>query len=120
MDALTPLLVIALLALVVLFVSAPLRRAHIAAEAERQDTRLADLEAAKEAKYREIREAELDHRTGHLSEADWRIIDRQLRAEAVAILRAIDDLGHPSAQGAEQRVGGEVAAAEEAGDRPGA
>jgi hypothetical protein len=94
-DALAPLLVIALLAVVVLLVSAPLRRGRAAAESERQDARLADLEAAKEAKYREIREAELDHRTGHLSEADWRLIDRQLRAEAVAILREIDDLGHP-------------------------
>ena len=40
-------------------------------EAER-----AELEAAKEAKYREIRDAELDHRTGKLSEADWRALDR--------------------------------------------
>jgi len=31
----------------------------------------AELEAAREAKYREIREAELDMRTGKLSEADW-------------------------------------------------
>ena len=33
---------------------------------------LADLEAAKEAKYREIRDAELDQRTGKLSEEDHR------------------------------------------------
>ena len=102
MDALTPLVVIGLLAVVVLVVSAPLRRGRAAAEAERQDARLADLEAAKEAKYREIREAELDHRTRHLSEADWRLIDRQLRAEAMAILREIDDLGHPGREAGER------------------
>ena len=57
-----------------------------------EDERRATLEAAKEAKYREIRDAELDHRMGKLSEADWRATDRELRAQAIEILRAIDDL----------------------------
>ena len=48
------------------------------------------LEAAKEAKYREIRDAELDYRTGKLSDEDFRALDRTLRAEAVEILRALD------------------------------
>jgi len=39
-----------------------------------------------------IREAELDMRTGKLSEADWRAQDRALRAEAVEILRRLDDV----------------------------
>jgi hypothetical protein len=90
MDVLAPVIVIVLLALVVLAVSAPLRRRTAVAEGERDSARLADLEAAKEAKYREIRDAELDYRTGKLSEADWRSIDRELRAEAMELLRAID------------------------------
>ena len=94
MDVLAPIVVIALLAIVVLIVSAPLRRGTVEADTRREDARLADLEAARDAKYGEIRDAELDLRTGHLSEADWRLIDRQLRAEAVAILRQIDELGH--------------------------
>ncbi len=53
---------------------------------------LADLEAARDAKYAEIREAELDFRTGKLSEEDWRAQDRRLRAEAVEILHALDDV----------------------------
>jgi hypothetical protein len=57
-----------------------------------EDERRATLEAAKEAKYREIRDAELDHRMGKLSEADWRATDRELRAQAIEILRALDDL----------------------------
>jgi hypothetical protein len=96
-DFLIPFVVIAILALVVLLVSAPLRREVAESTAAREDARLADLQDAKDAKYREIREAELEYRTGHLSEADWRLIDRQLRAEAVAILREIDHLGHPAA-----------------------
>ena len=52
----------------------------------------ATLEAAKEAKYREIRDAELDYRMGKTSEADWRTTDRELRGHAVEILRAIDEL----------------------------
>jgi hypothetical protein len=51
---------------------------------------LADLEAAKEAKYREIRDAELDQRTGKLSEEDHRLLDAELRAEAIALLKRID------------------------------
>ena len=39
-----------------------------------------------------IRDAELDYRTGKLSEEDWRAQDRALRAEAIEILRAIDAL----------------------------
>ena len=81
-----------LLALVVaLVVVRPLRRPTGRSTA---DPRRADLEAAKQAKYREIRDAELDHRTGKLSEADWRAQDRALRAEAVDILRRLDELGY--------------------------
>ena len=83
------------LALVVLVVSAPLwsrRREEAVESAER-----AELEAARDAKYREIRDAELDFRTGKLSEPDWRGLDRSLRAEAVAILRSLDDL--PTSEG---------------------
>jgi hypothetical protein len=97
-DVIAPLVVVVLLALVVLLVAAPLRSGRAAAEEERDDARLAGLLAARDAKYREIRDAELDLRTGHLSEADWRRVDRELRAEAVAILRAIDELGDDGPQ----------------------
>ncbi len=52
----------------------------------------AELEAAKEAKYREIRDAELDHQMGKLSDTDHRAIDRELRAEAIEILRRLDEV----------------------------
>ena len=55
-----------------------------------QDSRREELEAAKEAKYREIRDAELDHRMGKLSEEEWKALDGELRAEAVEILRQLD------------------------------
>jgi hypothetical protein len=85
------LIVLIVLAVVVLFVSAPLRRPGRTEEVE--DAERADLEAARDAKYHEIRDAELDFRTGKLSEADWRALDRGLRAEAVEILRRLDELG---------------------------
>jgi hypothetical protein len=80
-----------LLGVVVWLVSGPLRTAPAVEEAEA--ARREDLEAAKEAKYREIRDAELDYRTGKLSEEDWRALDRDLRAEAMDLLRRLDDLG---------------------------
>ena len=54
-----------------------------------------ELEAAKEAKYREIRDAELDHRMGKLSDEDWQTTDRELRAQAIEILQRLDRLGEP-------------------------
>ena len=64
--------------------------ARDAAELEAAGPDVAALEAARDAKYREIRDAELDYRTGKLSEADWRGLDEQLRAEAVELLRRLD------------------------------
>jgi len=95
------LLVIALvLAVVVLVVSGPLRSRGVEVEAESAER--AELEAARDAKYREIRDAELDYRVGKLSEGDWRALDRGLRAEAVDILRRLDELDPPTS-GAEER-----------------
>ncbi len=45
-----------------------------------------DLEALKLAKYREIRDAELDHAAGKLSDEDFALLDAELRQEAVEIL----------------------------------
>jgi hypothetical protein len=91
-DVLAPIIVIVVLTFVVLLVSAPLRGGASARAEERDDLRRADLEAARESKYREIRDAELDFRTGKLSEADWRQLDRELRREAIEILRGLDEL----------------------------
>jgi flagellar biosynthesis/type III secretory pathway M-ring protein FliF/YscJ len=88
------LVIFVVLLLVVIVVTAPLR-ARRSFEAEESAER-AELEAARDAKYREIRDAELDYRTGKLSEADWRTVDRGLRAEAVAILRRLDELDSPT------------------------
>ena len=92
MDLLAPLIVIVLLGVVVWLVSGPLRTGAGAAD-EAEGARRDDLEAAKEAKYREIRDAELDYRTGKLSQEDWRALDRELRAEAMDLLRRLDELG---------------------------
>jgi hypothetical protein len=82
-------LVALVLLAVVVFVTVPLRRP--AAEADQaEDPRIVELEARKEAKYREIRDAELDRAAGKLSEADWRRQDAELRLEAVEILRELD------------------------------
>jgi type II secretory pathway pseudopilin PulG len=86
------LLVIAVLAVVAWLVLAPLRRDAASAALESEAAERAELEARKEAKYREIRDAEMDFRTGKLSEADWRATDRGLRAEAMEILRGLDSL----------------------------
>jgi flagellar biosynthesis/type III secretory pathway M-ring protein FliF/YscJ len=80
---------------VVAIISSPLRRTRAAGDAahvgevspEREE-----LEAARDAKYREIRDAELDQQTGKISDADFEAVDSTLRAEAIEILRKLDRL----------------------------
>jgi hypothetical protein len=91
-------IVIALVLVVALavFVLAPvLREGPGPGSSERQageDPERADLEARKEALYRQIRDAELDREQGKLSRADWTRVDAELRREAIAVLKQIDAL----------------------------
>jgi hypothetical protein len=93
MNAFVALFTVALLGVVILLVSAPLRakrRTPDPVSAADRD----ELDAAREAKYREIRDTELDYRTGKLSSEDYAAIDGALRTEAVSILdrlEALDD-----------------------------
>jgi hypothetical protein len=79
---------VVLIGLVALVVLRPLVTGERDDGAEAADR--AELEAAKEAKYREIRDAELDRQMGKLSEHDHRAVDRELREEAIDILRRLD------------------------------
>jgi hypothetical protein len=89
------LLVIVVVAVAVLLIVGPLRSRRDG-EAETAGAReRAELDAAKEAKYREIREAELDYRSGKLSREDWRALDAELRTEAIELLRRLDSLDRP-------------------------
>jgi hypothetical protein len=96
-------IVFVLLVGVVLVITGPLRRPIVSAEVAAAHARISrevedyaaariDLEAARDAKYREIRDAELDHQTGKLSDADFQAIDSTLRAEAIELLRRLDAL----------------------------
>jgi type II secretory pathway pseudopilin PulG len=86
------LIVVLVVGVVLLVVTQPLRPGRAREEDLALEAERAELEAAKEAKYREIRDAELDYRTGKLSDADWRALDRSLRAEAVELLKRLDRL----------------------------
>ena len=85
------LLALILLALVALFVTGPLRRAA-EPDTDPLDAERAELEARKEAKYREIRDAEAYRASGKLAEEDFGRINRELRGEAIEILKRIDRL----------------------------
>jgi hypothetical protein len=77
-----------LLALVLALLLGPLRdpRGDPAGPSDER----AELEAQREAKYREIRDAELDFRTGKLSRDDHAALDATLRAEALEILDRLE------------------------------
>ncbi|MDX6690782.1 MAG: hypothetical protein QOG15_2239 [Solirubrobacteraceae bacterium] len=90
MDVVVLLVILAVICAAAWFVSAPLR-APGGGEGAELSERVAELRAQRDAKYREIRDAELDMRTGKMSEDDYRALDRELRAEATAILRELDE-----------------------------
>jgi hypothetical protein len=87
-SPLIAILILLLLAAVVAVVSAPLRQRHSHETAYTCE----QLQAAREAKYREIRDSELDFRTGKLSAEDHAAIDAQLRAEAIEILNRLQGI----------------------------
>ena len=57
-----------------------------------EEDRRAALEAAKRAKYRELRAVLLARNLGTLSDDDFHTVARKLRAQAIAIIRQIDEL----------------------------
>jgi cytochrome c-type biogenesis protein CcmF len=59
-----------------------------------------EADARKEAKYREIRDAELDHAAGKLSDEDFALLDAELREEALEIL---DGVGNGNGNGSHPR-----------------
>ena len=85
-------LALVIVVLVAWFVTAPLRGRGPVQSEDPALAELADLEARKQAKYREIRDAEADRAAGKLTEEDYRRLDRELRAEAIGILKRIDRL----------------------------
>jgi hypothetical protein len=87
MEVVLALVIFAVLAV---FVIAPLRRRDTDPQPAPESAELADLEARKEALYRQIRDAELDREQGKLSHGDWERLDAELRREAIAVLKRID------------------------------
>jgi hypothetical protein len=81
-------ILVVVLALGVFVITGPLRGGRRVRDPRAE--RIAELEAARDAKYREIRDAELDLRTGKLSNEDYEAIDSGLRAEAIEIMHALD------------------------------
>jgi type II secretory pathway component PulM len=98
-SVLVAIVALLLIAAVVVVISAPLRGPR-----RREDVQGAErsvLEAARDAKYREIRDAELDYRTGKLSGEDYELLASSLRAEAVEILDRLAALRGETAGGEE-------------------
>jgi predicted Holliday junction resolvase-like endonuclease len=88
-------LALVIVVLVAWFVTAPLRHRELSDREDSVAGELADLEARKRAKYRQIRDAETDRVAGKLTEDDFQRLDRELRAEAIQILKRIDRLRGP-------------------------
>ncbi len=116
MAILIALIIFVLIGAVVLLVGAPLRAPRgsraagggpsVPSSDPPRQARLAELRAEREAKYREIRDAEMDFRTGKLSEPDYRELDGELRAEALHVLDALRELGAETDRAAEPPAGG--------------
>ena len=100
MNVVIVVLALVLLAAVVVVIAGPLRASldHPASQPTADvPPRRHELETARESKYREIRDAELDFRTGKLSAEDYAAVDAALRGEALAILDQLEALERESA-----------------------
>ncbi len=102
MSAPAALLFMALIALVATVIVTPLNT--VRRQRRRRSAALGDLEVQRESKYREIRDAELDHKMGKHSEEDYELVDAALRSEALSILRKIEALERGE-DGASERAG---------------
>ena len=115
MAVLQYLLVLAVLAVALYAISQPLLSARRASAIASDDVRA--LEAARDSKLQEIRDAEMDMRTGKLSDEDYQAIDSALRSEAVSILERLDRaLAHEDAVRAAEAAGEEPTAEETSAD----
>ena len=85
---------------VVAFILTPLvqgRRAPL----EREDDELTDAQAARRVALLALRDVEYDYHTGKLDETDYRAMKRQLSAEALAAMKALEEDGAQEALEAE-------------------
>ena len=83
-----PLLVVAFGLLTAAFVTRPFRSSWTVSGFE--DPRVADLEARRDSKFREIKDAEADLKSGKIAREDFDRINDDLRAEAILILEELD------------------------------
>jgi hypothetical protein len=83
------LLTIVMISTVVTFLAWPILKG---VDEKVVDAERAELEDAKQAKYREIKDAELEFKAGRMTEDQWHTTDQELRREAMLILAKIDTL----------------------------
>ncbi len=91
-------LVVILTLAVACAVAWPLVRSRdgVAAEARpatEEEERARDLRETLDRSLAAIKEIEFDHRSGHLSDADFAALDAAERARAVELIRRLDELG---------------------------
>jgi cytochrome c-type biogenesis protein CcmI len=87
-------LLVLLVVLAVLFIVVPLLRSSGAEEwqtASAVQLRRIELRERRDNAYVALRELELDHDTGKLDDADYTAANRELRAEALAALAALEE-----------------------------
>lgn len=78
---------------VALFVGWPLLRSRTGAHAAGGEDRLAVLQKRKLDAYAALKEAELDFRTGKMSEEDFRAIEARCRSQALQVIEELQRLG---------------------------
>lgn len=83
-----PILVLVFGLLTAAFVTRPFRSGWTMSG--REDPRVADLEVQRDSKFREIKDAEADLKSGKIPREDFDRINADLRAEAILILEELD------------------------------
>lgn len=71
------------------------------ASLDQQDDEMTEAEARRRVSLLALRDAEYDYETGKLDEADYKAMKRQLSAEALAALKALEESDEPDVLEAE-------------------
>jgi hypothetical protein len=98
MDAAALVLVALLAAAAVVFVACPFLRQPVMGAQPREDAQARErlrLAEQRDRALAALKELEFDHRTGKISDGDYRELVGQLRREAAKALRPLDDRARP-------------------------
>jgi|TARA_B100000959_G_C14914923_1_gene596859 uncharacterized membrane protein len=87
------IMILVTFAVLVIFIVQPLFATHVAIHSDTEDDEMQTLQLRKEIIFRQIKEAEMEHDMGNLSDEDYKRTRLMLKEEASLIIDDIEQQG---------------------------